>query len=620
MQKAHVTQATQNPLAVAQRQGSDQGGITQNGSDKIWNGCFYGRLSREDGDKEESDSISNQRALVHDYVNANMLDVHIIDEFIDDGYSGASFERPNFQKMEEAIRAGRINCVIVKDLSRFGRNFTEAGRYLEQIFPFLGVRFISVNDRLDSMNQKSSGDRIIVPFKNLINDAYCRDISIKIRSQLDIKRKKGDFIGSFAVYGYLKDEQNRNALVVDGFAADIVRAIFKWKIEGLSQQGIANRLNDMGTLSPMEYKKSIGLNYASQFKVNSKAKWSAVAVGRILSNEIYVGVMAQGKRSTPNHKIKKNFAKPKADWIRAYDTHAPIVSKEDFELANNLLLKDLRISPGQDSVYIFAGVGKCSDCGMNMIRKTVPSGGQKYFYYVCKNSKDSKTKDKTCTPHSISEKLLEESVLSALQTHISNIQNLERVLTFIDTLPIKQEEVQRIDKQLIKVNEEINRYRELKISLYESMMGGIIDEDEYKEMKASYSKKSDEAEKSALRLSGEIEKILANKGEKSFWIESFIAHSTITQLTRKAVVSLIDEITVYEGNRIGIKFKYRYNYDSAINFVQSVSEIMPTMQMSQAKLTPQTTTVYSKAQLPPKPLVGVQANPNKDNLIAKGAV
>ena len=580
MQSAKAVQATQafkHPLAVAQE-------------GKRWNGCIYVRISKEDGDKEESDSITNQKALIRDF-SETLTDVDIIAEFVDDGHSGASFERPDFQKMMEAIKAGRINCVIVKDLSRFGRNFTEAGKYLEQIFPFLGVRIVSVNDRLDSMSQKAYGDRIIVPFKNLINDAYCRDISIKIRSQLEIKRKKGDFIAPFAVYGYLKDEKNHNRLIVDDFAADIVRLIFKWKIEGLSQQGIANRLNEIGTLSPMEYKKSIGLKFTTKFKINAKALWSAVAVGRILKDEIYIGVLAQGKRSTPNHKVKKIFDKPKEDWVRAYDTHEPIILKEDFELANNLLLKDLRISPGQESVFIFSGIARCADCGMNMIRKTVPSGGQKYFYYICKNSKT-----KNCTTHSISEKLLDDSVLGALQTHISNIQNLEQILAFIDTLPIKQEEVQRIDKQLIKVNEEIRRYRELKVSLHESLMDGIIDKDEYKELKTAYSKKFDEAEKSAFRLNGEIEKILANKGEKSFWIESFKAHSNIAELTRKAVVSLIDEISIYEGNRIGIKFKYRYNYDSAINFVQSVSEIMPTMTL-----------------LPKTPITA-------DNLIAKGVV
>ena len=438
----------------------------------------------------------------------------------------------------------------------------------------------------------------------MFNDAYCRDISIKIRSQLEIKRKKGDFIGSFAVYGYLKDEQNRNRLIVDDLAADIVRLIFKWKIEGLSQQGIANRLNELGTLSPMEYKKSIGLNFASNFKISSKAKWSAVAVGRILKNEIYIGVMVQGKRSTPNHKVAKYFEKPQKDWVRAYDTHEPIVSKEDFELANSLLLKDLRISPGEDTVFIFSGIAQCSDCGMNMIRKTVPNGETKYFYYICKNSKT-----KSCTTHSISEKLLEGLVLSALQTHIGKIQNLEQILAFIDTLPIKQEEVQRIDKQLIKINEEINRYRELKISLYESMMGGIIDEDEYKELKASYSKKSDEAEKSALRLSGEIEKILANKGEKSFWIENFKAHSNMTALSRKAIVSLIDEIIVYEGNRVSISFKYSYNYESAVNFVQSVGEIM-----SVAKNKPTVPLVMVE------PMAMTPIEINNDNSIAKGAV
>jgi len=539
-------------------------------TDKVWNACIYVRLSREDGDKEESDSITNQKALIRDYVSSTLPNINIVSEMVDDGFSGASFERPSFLKMMEEIKVGRIDCVLVKDLSRFGRNFTETGKYLEQIFPFLGVRFISVNDRLDSMGGTSHSDRFIVPFKNLINDAYCRDISIKIRSQLEIKRKKGDFIGSFAVYGYLKDEKNRNQLVPDEFAADIVRTIFKWKIDGHSHQGIANKLNDMGVLSPMEYKRSIGLRYTTTFKINAKAAWSAVAVGRILKDEIYTGVLAQGKQSTPNHKIKKRFVKPKEDWIRAFDTHEPIVSKEDFNLANSLLLRDMRISPGEETVYPFSGIIRCADCGMNMVRKTVPSGGIKYIYYVCKSSKI-----KACKTHSISEKVLQESVMTALQTHITNIINLDQVLSFINTLPVKQHEIQRIDKQLLKIQEEVNRYKELKISLYESLIGGIIEEGEYTELKETYSQKGDEAEKAALRLSGEIEKILSNNGEQHFWIEQFKEYHNITELTRKIVVSLIDEILVYEGNRIGIRFKYQYNYESAVNFVQSFNRLLP---------------------------------------------
>ena len=529
----------------------------------IWNACLYGRLSKEDGDKEESDSITNQKALIRDYADT-LPDVNIVLEKTDDGYSGVSFERPAFIEMMSEIKAGHINCVIVKDLSRFGRNFTEAGKYLEQIFPFLGVRFISVNDRLDSMGSKSYGDRIIVPFKNLINDAYCCDISIKIRSQLEIKRKKGDFIGAFAVYGYLKDEKNHNRIVPDEYASDVVRNIFKWKIDGMSQQSIAGRLNDMGILSPMEYKRSIGLKYASTFKINAKAVWSAVAVGRILRDEIYIGIMAQGKRSTPNHKVKKNIAIPKEDWTRAFDTHEPIISREEFDLANNLLLKDIRVSPTEETVYPFSGIIHCADCGMNMIRKTVPGGGKKYIYYICKSSKV-----KSCKMHSISEKLLEEAVMTALHTHIRYIKNLERILAFIDTLPVKQEEIQKIDKHLNLMQDEANRYRDLKVSLYESMMSGIIDEDEYRELKESYSQKSDEAEKAALKLSGEIDKMRSSKGEKNFLIEQFKEYRNITTLTRKIVVSLIDEILVYEDNRINIKFRYQYN------FIESANELVP---------------------------------------------
>ena len=537
-------------------------------NERPWKCAIYLRLSKEDGDKIESDSITNQRELVTNYLK-DFPNIEIVSERVDDGFSGASFERPSFIKMMEDIKAGRVNCVAVKDLSRFGRNFTESGKYLEQIFPFLGVRFLSANDRLDSMNQKSHSDRIIVPFKNLINDAYCRDISVKIRSQLEVKRKKGDFIGSFGVYGYLKDGNNRNRLIVDEYAADIVRSIFRYKIDGMSQQGIANRLNEMGVLSPMEHKKSIGQNFATTFKLNAKAEWSAVAVGRILKDEIYIGVLAQGKQSTPNHKVKKNISKPKEDWTRAFNTHEPIISKEDFELANSLLLRDMRVAQGEETVYLFSGIIRCADCGMNMIRKTVPSGDKKYYYYICKNSKQ-----KSCNPHSVSESLLEESVTESLKIHIANIIDLERILSFIDTLPLKQEEIQRIDKQLLKIQEELNRYRELKVSLYESLMSGVIQESEYKELKESYTKKSDEAEKAALRLSGEIEKILSNKGEKNFWIEQFKKYNNFETLTRKIVVSLIDEIKVYEGSRIGILFKYQYNYESAVNFIESVSELI----------------------------------------------
>ncbi|MCL2053347.1 MAG: recombinase family protein [Oscillospiraceae bacterium] len=285
--------------------------------------------------------------------------------------------------MMEEIKAGKINCVIVKDLSRFGRDFGESGKYIEHVFPFLGVRFISANDGYDSLNKKDRNSDLVVPVLNLINDAYCRDISVKIRSQLETKRKKGDFIGAFAVYGYVRDMNNRNKLVVDEAAADIVKLIFRWKLDGMSALAISDKLNKMGVLSPYEYKKSLGLNYSAPFAKSSRTLWSAVAVFRILKDETYLGVMVQGKCSTPNHKVKKRFIKPEADWARVGGTHEEITTLDDFNLAARLMESDTRTSPGAETVYPFSGMAKCGLCGENMIRKTVKSNGKSYVYYVC---------------------------------------------------------------------------------------------------------------------------------------------------------------------------------------------------------------------------------------------
>lgn len=270
--------------------------MQHNTETKIWNATLYLRLSRDDGDKEESNSITGQRELLRDFIRTHP-ELREYAVRIDDGFTGSNFDRPSFKKMLEDVKAGRTNCIIVKDLSRFGRNYLDAGEYIEKIFPFLGVRFIAVNDNYDSIGGKNASDELIIPFKNLINEAYCRDISVKVRTQLEVKRKSGQYIGAFAVYGYLKDETDKNRLVADEYAADVVRDIFKWKLEGMSPQDIAARLNHSGVLSPMEYKKSLGMRFATSFKANPQAAWSANAVLRILKNPVYTGILIQGKET-----------------------------------------------------------------------------------------------------------------------------------------------------------------------------------------------------------------------------------------------------------------------------------------------------------------------------------
>lgn len=533
-----------------------------------YNAAGYLRLSKEDGDKAESDSISNQRGLIMNFVKA-MPEIHLCSERIDDGFSGVDFNRPAFNLLMEDVKVGRVNCIIVKDLSRFGRNYIEAGRYIERIFPFLGVRFIAINDGYDSAKEKTQSDEMIIPFKNLVNDAYCRDISVKIRSQLDVKRKKGEFIGSFAAYGYLKSAENKNQLIIDPYAAKIVRDIYAWKLEGLSQQGIADRLNEISEPSPMEYKRFLGLNFATSFQVNPKAKWTAMAIGRILKNPIYAGHLVQGKESTPNYKIRKRIIKPEDKWIRVEHTHEPIIMQEVFDTVNRLLAKDTRIAPAKETVYLFSGLIFCADCKSSMVRKLVPAGGKKYAYYYCSRNKAGDG----CTTHCISEKVLNKAVLQALKNHIALILDTQWILRCIDELPIKQEEVQKVETQLQMKQEEIKKYITLKISIYEDLKSGVIDAEEYKEFKAIYGKKCEEAERAAEILLQEISLILAGKRANSLWLETFRKNQNITELSRKVIVSLIEWINVYAGSQVEIRFRYQDEYERTLLLAQSAKKL-----------------------------------------------
>ena len=286
----------------------------------------------------------------------------------------------------------------------------DAGEYIEKIFPFLGVRFIAVNDNYDSFGGKNTSDELIIPFKNLINEAYCRDISVKVHTQLEVKRKSGQYIGAFAVYGYLKDETDKNHLVVDEYAADIVRDIFSWKLEGVSPQDIASRLNRSGVLSPMEYKKSLGMEFATSFKANPQAVWSANAVLRVLKNPVYTGVLIQGRETTPSYKVRKRVTKPESEWAIAPDAHEAIIERRDFDSVQKTLSLDTRRSPGDSAVQLFSGMVFCGECGASMVRKTVPSGKKKYVYYVCAAHKQ----DRSCSPHRMRDEALEQLVLDTV--------------------------------------------------------------------------------------------------------------------------------------------------------------------------------------------------------------
>lgn len=529
---------------------------------------LYLRLSKEDEKVGESESIINQKIMLTDFVNSKD-DLELVSIKVDDGYSGGNFERPAFKELMEDIKNRKINCIVVKDFSRFGRDFIEVGRYLEEIFPFMNVRFISVNDNYDSFKNNDSSDNLLIPFKNLINDSYLRDISLKIRSSLDVKRKNGDFIGSFVTYGYLKDPKNPNKIIVDDVASKVVKEIFKYRINGFSADKIAKKLNENGILTPMDYKKSIGLNFNTSFKKNVKCKWTAKAIFRILENPIYIGILEQKKYTTPNYKIKKPNIVPKDKRIISENHHEAIISKEIFYNVQNLMLRDTRIAPNKEKVYLLSGIVNCGECGSNLIRKNNSTKDKPYIYYVCSNAKNKKG----CVGSNIKENILEDIIFQSLKSHISNIVELNKVLNVVDIVPYTKKEIQKIKEQINLKKKELLKYRNIKLKLYEDLKSSILTEQEYKDFIIIYTKRIQDIEKLIYKFKEQIENLINKNEYNQLWIQYFNKYKNIQSLNRELIVNLIDEIKIYKDKKVEIHFKYENEYKSLISYLENIKEL-----------------------------------------------
>lgn len=531
----------------------------------------YLRLSKEDDDiaKSEtlqSNSIENQKEYIEDYLQSKP-EIRVVDFYIDDGYSGVNFDRPDFQRMLQDIKDKKINCLIVKDLSRLGRNYIEVGKYIERLFPFLGVRFIAINDNFDSADDAALSNNIIVPFKNLINDAYCRDISIKIRSHLEVKRKRGEFIGAFPVYGYMRGE-DKNKLIVDPCAAEIVKEIFAMKMEGMSQQAIADELNRLGVLSPAEYKKEQGSGYKTVFQTHSRAKWTAVAVLRVLTNEVYMGTLIQGKESTPNYKVRVREKKPKEEWIRVENAHEAIISRTDFELISDILQKDTRVSTGKSAVSVYSGYLVCADCGCSMVRKKVRSGSLEYVYYVCSGNK--KDKD-ICSSHRISENTLNMAITKTLQLHLKQLGDLQESIRYIRETSGNSDKIKKLVLQSEKRKEDIEKYNRLKLECYEDYKKELITQDEYMLFKKELDNRIEEIQRAITELGKKKRMLLDGGYEKESLLEKFLTSKEI-ELKRSILVRFISRIYVYEDHRIEIIFRYQDEIRQLLGIVEEIKQ------------------------------------------------
>lgn len=528
--------------------------------------AMYLRLSRDDNDvgdvtdgkgnvKSESNSIGNQRELIRAYIHEQQ-DIELYDIYVDDGFSGSNFDRPEFKRMMSDIEAGRVNCVIVKDLSRFGRDYIESGRYIQKVFPALGVRFIALTDHYDSVHADAGESGIVLPVKNFINDSYCRDISTKVKSQLEAKRKNGEYIAPFALYGYRKADQNKNQLVIDEYAADIVRKIFEWKMDGMAVSAIAEKLNGLGVLSPKEYKKSIGSNYKGGFSGAVTSMWSSSTVKRILTNEAYLGHLIQGKTEKINYKLKKSVEKPKEDWIKIKDTHEAIISEDNFLIVQNLLKSDSRISPVTEKNSLFAGVLFCGDCGEQMIRRINRYKETQKVYYIC----STKNRGEGCTRHSIEEEKLKRIMLESIRRYANYFLEEKRVFEKSLELETNFESIVRYDTEIARLKQEQDKYYSLCSGLYEDLKCGIISKEEFERLHGEFKRKATEFEEAQKKQEIMIKELFKNGVISAGRLKTMQDCAELREIDRHTLCSMVKEILVYEEQRIEIVFYYTDQY------------------------------------------------------------
>ncbi len=519
----------------------------------LWKTALYVRLSQDDKEKSISNSVINQQNMLKEFAEIDK-EFKIVDCYIDDGYTGTNFNRPGFIRMMDDMKMGRLNCIIVKDLSRFGREHIDVDNYLERIFPLMNVRFISVMQNLDSFKNPTKMNSIEIPFLNLINEEYARDISRKTKASLESKRKEGKYISSLTPYGYLKDPLDKNHLIIDEEAAISIEKIYHWFVNGMDYSEIKNKLNEMRILNPADYRAS---KKAENNKINVgyTGLWETRHIRQILNTDLYTGDMIQGKTATYNHKTKKRIPLPKEEWIIVPSTHEPIVSHSTFETAQSIQEKKTRprikkAEPSPLSRFI-----KCGDCGEPLVRTTCTHNGRKYKKYVCSLSK--KYGNKVCGTHIIDEDVLLEIILNSVQMQIKCAIDIEKTIKKAQHSKIAERNSVFLERKVSKIENEINRVTTLKQGLYEDCKSGLITEDEYSQMKSSYEDSNIELNIELSNINRQITEVSNQKIEDNIFITTFKRFNNINEITRDVVIALIEEIIVYEERRITIKFKYR---------------------------------------------------------------
>lgn len=550
----------------------EEKGIASTG--KVYRTAIYVRLSYEDERKIEQDSVENQKKLLRDFVSSQS-DLEIAGEYIDRGESGTSFDRPEFKQMMEDIKAGKLDCIAVKDLSRLGRNYLETGDYIEKIFPFLGIRFIAVTDHYDSLTSEPGEDGLIVPLKNLINEAYAKDISRKIRSAIDNMYRDGTMVASSIAYGYLRDPDRDHQIIIDDVAAPIVRRIFREYVDGNSTVGIARGLNADNIAPPSVRRIETGARKTRKYE---NCRWVSKTVGYILKNPIYTGDLEMGVRKTSLIQGKKAEIQKKEDRYLVHDHHEPIISREMFQKAQNRLEAVLANRALQSTVpeelrnnreAVLAGLIYCGDCrrGMHFHRRTRQYINQITYKaaYECPRSITYGPADPN---KSLNADTVEDVIKTLIELHIKVFQSTEGAIKTINRTPAAAERRRALNRQLHELQGRKEKISRILQELYSDYSEQLFSEDEYQEMKKEYLNELAVVEGNVQSAEAELKTFQENYSGPSESHAACRKYAGFEKLTNEIARTFIQRIYCYADGRIEVEYMFQNEFLTLLSLIE----------------------------------------------------
>ena len=527
---------------------------------KKWLMGMYLRLSADEKVDGESNSVLNQKKLI-EYFLQSRNDIRIYKIYIDDGYTGTDFNRPGYKEMLQDIQRKKINGIIVKDLSRLGRNYIEVGNFIDEIVPFYNLRFISVNDNVDSHINPNIMTSLEIPFKNLMNESYSKDSSKKMRTALKASKSSGNYIGKIAPFGYLKDDENCHRLIIDEDAANIIKKIFDLALKGNTKQQIVKELINNNIPTPSVYLKN---KYNLEVSKISD-KWNTNMLDSIIKNENYIGSSVQGKRTRISHKTHNMVRVAEDDWIIYKEQHSPIIDEEVFFQVQNILYNRNVKTNKKGEFHKYAGFVKCSECGNNLYRMTkIKHKKEKVFYYC-----GTYVKSKKCNKHYIQEKELDAIILNTLNNFIDLVCDVNQKIEDIVSYSKLDYNSEIKKSRLIELETELSKNKKLLDELLKDYQCEFISNDDYVYFKEKYL-----LEINKLNLEKEeLNKSKINSYNLD-WINNFKKMEKLSYIDRNIVDSFIENIYVNDDKTVEIVFRYKEQYNDALKYLKMQNNVV----------------------------------------------